>query len=33
VAVRARRGEDLGPMALDDFVARLQREAEALSTA
>jgi threonyl-tRNA synthetase len=33
VAVRARGGEDLGPMALDDFIARLQREAEALSTA
>ncbi len=33
VAVRARGGEDLGPMALDDFIARLQSEAEALSTA
>jgi threonyl-tRNA synthetase len=33
VAVRARGGEDLGPMGLDDFITRLRREAEALSTA
>ena len=33
VAVRARGGEDLGPMGLDDFIARLRREAEALSAA
>jgi threonyl-tRNA synthetase len=33
VAVRARGGEDLGPMRLDDFIARLRSEADALSTA
>jgi threonyl-tRNA synthetase len=33
VAVRARGGEDLGPMRLDAFIARLRSEAEALSTA
>ncbi len=33
VAVRTRSGEDLGPMGLDDFIARLRSEAEALSTA
>jgi threonyl-tRNA synthetase len=29
VAVRTRSGEDLGAMALKDFVARLHREAKA----
>jgi len=33
VAVRARGGEDLGPMRLDAFIARLRSEAEARSTA
>ncbi len=33
VAVRARGGEDLGPMRLDAFIARLRSEAGALSTA
>jgi threonyl-tRNA synthetase len=33
VAVRARGGEDLGPMRLDAFIARLRSEADALSTA
>ncbi len=33
VAVRARGGEDLGPMRLDAFIARLRSEADARSTA
>jgi len=33
VAVRARGGGDLGPMRLDDFIARLRSEADARSTA
>ncbi|MGH8736832.1 MAG: threonine--tRNA ligase [Burkholderiales bacterium] len=33
VAVRTRGGEDLGVMALEDFIARLRSEAEALGTA
>ncbi len=33
VAVRARGGEDLGPMTLDDFIARLRREAATLGMA
>jgi threonyl-tRNA synthetase len=33
VAVRTRGGEDLGAMALDDFIARLKSEVQASSTA
>ena len=33
VAVRTRGGEDLGAMALDDFIARLKTEVQASSTA
>ena len=33
VAVRTRGGEDLGPMTLEAFVARLRSEAQALGTA
>jgi threonyl-tRNA synthetase len=33
VAVRARGGGDLGPMRLEDFIARLRSEADARSTA
>ena len=33
VAVRARGGEDLGQMSIEDFIARLQREAQAGVTA
>jgi threonyl-tRNA synthetase len=33
VAVRTRSGEDLGSVALDDFIKRLQNEALAVGTA
>ena len=33
VAVRTRSGEDLGQMTLEDFIARLQREANVGSAA
>jgi threonyl-tRNA synthetase len=33
VAVRTRGGEDLGAMKLEDFIARLQKDASVVNTA